>query len=977
MNGFLAALTSLLIAVFAAAFAAPYVVDWNEYRSVFEAQASKLTGRPVRVAGDVDLTILPVPEVRFEQVSIADSDGNFDTPSAKARAFRMALSVPPLLRGKIEARTVVLDGLSLRLGLDEAGNVDWPRLDETAMSLPFLPGDVSLKSVALNDASLEVARPGEAARWRVDGVTGALSAESLRGPFKFSGRAAIGTQVRNVQISLGRMSAEGTMPVKAVSRGEKVVYRAEGDLREQDIGPVFTGEMKATAPRSSNASPETPPKWEAAATGRATLDNASLSDLKLTMTRNQRPQSLTGTAELSWERGLQLDAELQSQWLDLNLLAGEQVHGRPPAEVLLHLPTLLGDVPIPARRARIDMRVAQISLGGDIISDLNVVARRGPGGWGVESLEAGLPGGSGLTFEGEFARRDGAAVLAGTVHTSGSNLGRLLQWASPDMFQASDAAAKTFSLSGEIESAPGMFNISDIAARLGDSRLTGSAELALGEHPAATVLLDARTLDLVPYIGEGGTSGIVRKLLAGSGAGPSGYGLDGTRWRVSMRADRLVLPELAADDVEASLRIDSDAIAVERFSLRGGGRLRLTGAGRYPRADSRAEPALQLTLGADDADALARAAGVIPGAADRLKPHLARLRAAMPLSLTASLRPSTIEDGARIRIDGTAGQTALLANARLFGAGRYHVSVSAENRKLDALLRQIAPGLTGWVNTNSVAGGARFTADFADGDGEALHGNAAVEAGEMRLAFDGTAHPDAGTFRLDGDVSAESPRVGEAFALAGLSDGVEPEADGPLELRAAVSAEGDIYTARDLNVRLNGQTIGGTARLDISGAVPETQVALTAARFDLASAAALLLDPGGQTGAESEWPNAPFAMDSLARLSGSLSVAADTLVLAGNLALNDAEMTAHLEDGALRLPRLSGKFYGGDADASAELRPARGRTIFSGEIAVSGIDLARLPHGEGAPLASGRADFDLQAKSEGLSPRGLMTVMSG
>ena len=46
MNALLAAITSLLIVVFAAAFAAPYVVDWNEYRTVFEAQASKLAGGP-------------------------------------------------------------------------------------------------------------------------------------------------------------------------------------------------------------------------------------------------------------------------------------------------------------------------------------------------------------------------------------------------------------------------------------------------------------------------------------------------------------------------------------------------------------------------------------------------------------------------------------------------------------------------------------------------------------------------------------------------------------------------------------------------------------------------------------------------------------------------------------------------------------------------------------------------------------------
>jgi len=967
VNVLLAALTSLLIAIFAAAFAAPYVVDWNEYRSVFEAQASKLAGRPVRVAGKVDLTILPVPEVRFEQVSIADRSGGFEHPSATARAFRMALSIPPLLRGQIEARKIELDRLSLRLGVDANGQVDWPRIGEAAGALPFMPADVSLKSVTLNDSSLAVARPGEAPRWRVQGVSGELSAETLRGPFKFAGRAAIGDQTRDLQLSLGRMTGESQMPVKAVSRGEAVVYRLEGRLRDLDSSPVFAGDVEARAPQPADAGAQAP-QWRAAATGRATLDGADFDDLEVTITRQQRPQTLNGTARLTWGEGLRLDADLRSQWLDLDLLAGAQVRDRMPAQVLLQLPALLGDVPVPARRARIEMRIAQISLGGDLIRDVRAVARRGDGGWGVETLEAGLPGGSGFGFEGQFAREGGAPVLGGALRVSGSNLGRLLQWAAPAMFEERDAASKSFSLSGQVESAADAFRISEISARLGESRFGGALRLAFGDAPSAQVDLDARTLDLRPYL-RGGTAEVFTEAIEAAGNGFAG--MAARTWRVALRANRLVLPEFAAGDVEAALRIDGDAITVDSLSLHGRDGLRVAGSGRYPRGGQAGAPDMRLTLAANSAERIRAIASVIPGADDWLAPHMPRLREATPLYLTASLRPSDVEDGVWLRVDGTAAQTQLLANARVYGGGRYHLTLNARNRTLRGLARQIAPDLAGWLSVDRATGQARLRADFAGAAGAPWSGVASIETDGVRLAFDGAAQPD--TLRLDGEVEINAARSQRALALIGL-----PAAgDGPLSARASVSSEDSVYRARDLSIDLAGQITTGNARLDVSPPVPEAEVNLNAARFDLASAGALVLERR-ETSAEAVWPDTPFSMEALSGLAGSLSVAADELALSGGLDLRDATLMARLEDGALRVPMLSGMLYGGETVASGELRPARGRTVFDGEVVITDLDLARLPHDdERGPLATGRADLTLRAESEGLSPRGLMTVMSG
>ena len=62
MNSFLLAFTAVLILVLSALFAAPLFIDWNDYRPVFETQASKLLGRDVKVGGKVHMVLLPAPE---------------------------------------------------------------------------------------------------------------------------------------------------------------------------------------------------------------------------------------------------------------------------------------------------------------------------------------------------------------------------------------------------------------------------------------------------------------------------------------------------------------------------------------------------------------------------------------------------------------------------------------------------------------------------------------------------------------------------------------------------------------------------------------------------------------------------------------------------------------------------------------------------------------------------------------------------
>jgi len=53
-----------------AALIGPYFIDWNQFRPQFEAEASKVVGAPVRVAGDLSARLLPTPSLGLRYVVV-------------------------------------------------------------------------------------------------------------------------------------------------------------------------------------------------------------------------------------------------------------------------------------------------------------------------------------------------------------------------------------------------------------------------------------------------------------------------------------------------------------------------------------------------------------------------------------------------------------------------------------------------------------------------------------------------------------------------------------------------------------------------------------------------------------------------------------------------------------------------------------------------------------------------------------------
>jgi uncharacterized protein involved in outer membrane biogenesis len=173
--------TLLVIALFTALIA-PFFVDWAQYRSDIEEYGRQITGREVKIAGDIDIRILPLPKLTLGRVSIANHEGAQAPDLMSARRLDARLSLSPLLRGKLHVTSILLEEPVIDLERMENGTGNWwlkPHIDLVEFAKIE---EISLEAVRLTNATffLRDARRDSVARFDDGELT--ISAASLSGP---------------------------------------------------------------------------------------------------------------------------------------------------------------------------------------------------------------------------------------------------------------------------------------------------------------------------------------------------------------------------------------------------------------------------------------------------------------------------------------------------------------------------------------------------------------------------------------------------------------------------------------------------------------------------------------------------------------------------------------------------------------------------------------------------------------------------
>ena len=246
MQTTLLGLAIAFIIALVAALIGPYFIDWNQFRPQFEAEATKVIGAPVHVAGALDARLLPTPSLRLRSVMVGAAN---DLGKVHADKLDVEFSLGDLMRGQWRANQLTIDGLAVDLGLDPTGRIDLPATNGT-----FNLGSLSIDRLNLTG---RVALHDAASRGTLELNDIAFSGDvrSLAGSVRGDGSFSISGTRYPFRVSSGQApDGSGTRLHLNVDPGERALsVDLEGVLSFESRAPRFEGALVLAAPATPKA----------------------------------------------------------------------------------------------------------------------------------------------------------------------------------------------------------------------------------------------------------------------------------------------------------------------------------------------------------------------------------------------------------------------------------------------------------------------------------------------------------------------------------------------------------------------------------------------------------------------------------------------------------------------------------------------------------------------------------------------------
>ncbi|UWU67358.1 AsmA-like C-terminal region-containing protein [Bradyrhizobium sp. NC92] len=400
-----------------AALIGPYYIDWNQFRPQFEAEAGKIIGVPVRVAGELDARLLPAPTLRLRAVTFG---GNNDLGRLRADKLDVEFSLGSLMRGEWRATELTVGGMAVDLGLDARGRVDLPstasgtfNLASLAIERLNLTGRIALHDAAsrstleLNDIAFSGDVRSLAGSVRGDG---SFSARGVRYPFRVSsGPSADGSATR---LHLN------------IDPGERAILAdLEGVLAFDNRQPKFEGALTLAVPAVKKAGEAGPTPWKLATRLKADPAGAKFEQIDASFGAEDTALKLGGVGDIRFGASPLLRAVLSARQVDADKLTARD--DADPQRVLPALRAGLAAIPQVPIPAQIEFNADQIMLGSRPLQNIAAELATDGRSWTFRRLELRAPGMTQLSLNGAAP---GADSFSGRLSVESSDPDTLVGW---------------------------------------------------------------------------------------------------------------------------------------------------------------------------------------------------------------------------------------------------------------------------------------------------------------------------------------------------------------------------------------------------------------------------------------------------------------------------------------------------------------------------------------------------------------------
>ena len=534
----------LLVLLIGAAFAVPGFIDGNAYKSRIISLAESATGRSLAISGDVSLRLLPSPALSVEGVRLANVADAATAEMLSLESVQVQVALWPLLRGKVEVRSVRLVEPVIELEILADGTANWEFTpDDDAAGQPSeaaggaAGGAAGARARVTADddggggrivslARFEIVRGKLTFRDESSGITeiiedlsAVFSADSLAdGPYAGAGEMRVrGIPIR-FDIAVGDRSRPGSIPISAdleatgigatfAFRGTTSALAAEakifgrlevagGDLRAALQPLVESGLFTISFPVPGAQAFSLKTMIE------GTREDLAFNEIDLKI----GDARATGAVSAVLSGPIAIDATLAVGLVDLDTWlgalpipgpavgngrgagprgAGARTAGDPDAAAAGeagNFAVVPDDV-----SGSISLRIDALTYRGNAVRQVEFSANLANGIATISRASAQLPGGSDIALVGSAANVDGQARFDGTLEVVSDDLRAVLSWLGIEMPSVPPGRLRKFSLQSTVRVTPELGQIFGIDMRLDSSRLTGGAAYAFRDRPSFSV----------------------------------------------------------------------------------------------------------------------------------------------------------------------------------------------------------------------------------------------------------------------------------------------------------------------------------------------------------------------------------------------------------------------------------------------------------------------------------------------------------
>lgn len=964
MQTTLLGLAIAFILALVAALVGPYFVDWNQFRPQFETEASKIIGMPVRVAGNLDARLLPAPSLRLKNVTVGGAN---DLGKVRAADLDVEFSLSSLMRGEWRANELTINGVSLDLGLDPKGRIDWSpssgtfNLASLAIDRLNLTGRVALHDAAsrstleLNDVAFSGDVRSLAGAVRGDGN---FMFDGNRYPFRISsGQSADGSGTR-----LHFNIDPGQRPVSA---------DLDGILTFEARAPRFEGTVTLAGTPGQRSGSDMPP-WRIAAKVKSDYSAARLDQVEVSYGAEDRALKLTGNGDLRFGASPLLRASLTARQLDGDKFAAKDSGDGnvEPVRVLPAMRAVLSGLPQSPIPAQVELASEQIMLGGRPLQDISAELQSDAKSWTVRRLEFRAPGATRVAMSGASAQAGTSNSFKTALNIESSDPDALMTWLQ-GRGDIAYRSQKPLRLRGDVMVSPAGFSIDAMKAEIEGGALEGRVavmhrEAANGSKVEAQ--LKAERLDL------DATAAFIRSL-----AGPQAEWPDEAQ--LSLDVGRAISSGQELRPLLAKITYSPKTIVLERVKIGQPDSVTLDGSGNFDRTSSTGKLAVDATAASlgrltaavqPFAPVLAARLGVLRADAGPVRAKLAldlgkgkaadRVSARATLDLdTPQLKGNTVISAApQVAAIRTLDVDALRGNEVTAEA-----KVSAgDGNALLALLgldRAVAAG----------AGPTQFEGTVTGAWQAPLRLKARLWGAGLDADAEGTVEPWTKPSTKDG-ASAGKSSVSLRVRSADISPLLNLKSSDPaasIRLSSRLTLAGDRLTFDDIDSIVAGSRLRGRLALTLADQKSiDGEVGLD--QITLAPIFAAAIGAAGHDATE------PLGQGLTSAWRGKVTFEALHGLLPGGAELQPVSGTIRSDGQSLTFDGIKGKIGGGEATASIDARQGVNGLALNANVQLSGVDSSALRY-RSLAMPKGRASMQMTLLTQGRSASALTGAMSG